>query len=121
MPGGYKSIGPSDGKKFDSENQPANRGRPKGVPNTATRLARFLNATMRGKHPVTGEEQEFTVAEIMDLKQIVKAMNGDTSAWEKINDRLEGRTRQISEVSGENGEPLQIAQTIVQIAFRKNE
>jgi len=114
-----KAIPPEHGK-FGAGQSGNPNGRPKGVPNTATRLARFLNATMRGKHPVTGEEQEFTVAEIMDLKQIVKAMNGDTSAWEKINDRLEGRTRQISEVSGENGEPLQIAQTIVQIAFRKS-
>ena len=97
MPGGYKSIGPSDGKKFDSENQPANRGRPKGVPNTATRLSRFLNATMRGKHPVTGEDQEFTVAEIMDLQQVAKAMKGDTAAWEKILDRMEGKAKNVNE------------------------
>ena len=66
-------------------------GRPKGVPNTATRLQRFLNATMRGKNPVTKEDEDFTVAELMDLKQIQKALNGDTAAWEKILDRMEGK------------------------------
>ena len=110
-----------DGKntRFSSENQPENNGRKKGVPLTATRLARFLNATTKGKHPTTGEEGEFTVAELMDLQQIKKALNGDTSAWEKILDRLEGKSKNPVEFSGVDGEPIQVEQTLIQIAFRQ--
>ncbi len=72
-------------------------GRPKGVPNAATRLQRFLNLIQKGKNPVTKEDEEFTVAELMDLKQVAKALNGDTVAWDKINDRLEGKAMQRNE------------------------
>lgn len=84
-------------KDFEKGQSGNPNGRPKGVPNTATRLQRFLNATMRGKNPVTKEEEEFSVAELMDLQQIAKAMKGDTAAWEKILDRMEGKTMQRNE------------------------
>ena len=93
-------------------------GRPKGVPNAATRFERFLNLIQKGKNPVTKEDEEFTVAELMDLKQIAKALNGNTVAWDKINDRLEGKARQSTELSGKDGEPIQVEQTLIQIAFR---
>lgn len=85
-----------DGEKtrFEPGKSGNPNGRPKGVQNTSTRLERFLNATKRGKHPTTGEEDEFTVAELMDLQQIAKALKGDTAAWEKILDRLEGKPAQ---------------------------
>ena len=88
-----------DGKntRFTSENHPRKGGRKKGVPNASTRLSRFLNATVKGKNPFTGEEEEFSIAEMMDLKQIDKALKGDTWAWEKVNDRVEGRTVQKTE------------------------
>ena len=76
-------------------------GRPKGVPNAKTRMARFLEMSINGKNPVTKEDEMFTVAELMDLKIIAKAMNGDLQAWEKINDRLEGRAKQTTEHTGE--------------------
>lgn len=92
-----KSAIPPEHGKF-REGQSGNpNGRPKGVPNTSTRLERFLSAVKRGKNPTTGEEEEFTVAELMDLQQIAKALKGDTAAWEKINDRLEGKTMQRNE------------------------
>lgn len=69
-------------------------GRPKGTPNVATRLERFLSAKKTGEHPATGEEDVFTLAELMDFKQIAKALDGDTVAWEKINDRIEGKPAQ---------------------------
>lgn len=99
MPTGEHLKGGEISKKtqFSKENQPENRGRKQGVPNAATRLARFLNTKMKGKDPFTGEEGEFTVAELMDLKQIEKALKSDTWAWEKINDRMEGRTVQKTE------------------------
>lgn len=103
------------GKKtrFSTENQPQNNGRPPGVPNTATRLQRFLNLVQKGKNPVTKEDEEFTVAELMDLQQIAKAMKGDTLAWEKILNRLEGMPKQTNETTiktdGANAETLDAA------------
>lgn len=88
-------------------------GRPPGVPNTATRLQRFLNLVQKGKNPVTKEDEEFTVAELMDLQQIAKAMKGDTAAWEKILNRLEGMPKQTNETTiktdGANAETLDAA------------
>lgn len=102
-----------DGKntRFSETNQPESAGRPKGVPNTATRLQKFLNAQMRGKHPTTGEEMDFTVAEAMDLQQIAKALKGDTAAWEKILDRLEGKAKQTTELTGADGGAIEFSDT----------
>ena len=89
-------------KKGESGNP---NGRPKGVPNAATRMKRFLELEINGKNPITKEDEQFTVAELMDLKIIAKAMNGDLSAWEKINDRLEGKPRQSHDLTS-GGEPI---------------
>ena len=114
-----KNAIPPEHGKFKTGQSGNPNGRPKGVPNTSTRLQRFLNATRRGKNPVSGEEEEFTFAELMDLQQIKKALNGDTSAWEKILDRLEGKSKNPVEFSGVDGEPIQVEQTLIQIAFRQ--
>lgn len=76
-------------------------GRPKGVPNAKTRMARFLELSINGKNPITKEDELFTVAELMDLQVISKAIKGDLQAWEKINDRLEGKSKQTTEHMGE--------------------
>ena len=75
-------------------------GRPKGVPNAATRYKRFLELVQAGKNPVTGADEEFTVAELMDLRQIKKALDGDLQAYKEILDRLEGKAKQPVEMSG---------------------
>ena len=103
-----KNAIPPEQGKFEPGKSGNPNGRPKGVPNTATRLQRFLNATMRGKNPVTKEDEDFTVAELMDLKQIQKALNGDTAAWEKILDRMEGKAMQRNEHSGVGGSAIEI-------------
>lgn len=66
-------------------------GRPKGVPNTKTRLLRFLTLEQEGTNPVTKDRETFTVAELMDLQQIAKALKGDLQAYSALLDRLEGR------------------------------
>ena len=98
-----------DGEKtrFSPERQPEKNGRIKGVPNMATRLDRFLNAVMKGKDPITGASADFTVAELMDLQQVAKALNGDTAAWEKLNDRLEGKATQKTENLNLNADTTQ--------------
>ncbi len=91
-----------DGKRtrFSSDRQPETQGRPKGVPNAATRYKRFLELVQAGKNPVTGADEEFTVAELMDLRQIKKALDGDLQAYKEILDRLEGKAKQPVEMSG---------------------
>jgi hypothetical protein len=78
-------------------------GRPKGVPNSKTRLLRILELVQKKRNPVTGEDEEFTIAEQMDLQLIKKALNGDLKAYEILLDRLEGKPKQSTEVEVSGG------------------
>lgn len=69
-------------------------GRPPGIPNAKTRYQRILNLIEKVKNPVTGEIEDFTVAEIMDMKIMQKARGGDLAAYKEIMDRLEGKAQQ---------------------------
>jgi len=70
-------------------------GRPKGIPNSSKRLARLLELVQRKKNPVTGEMEDFTTIELMDMAQISKSLKGDTRAYDALLDRLEGKARQV--------------------------
>lgn len=70
-------------------------GRPKGIPNAKTRYRRLLELTQKKTNPVTGEIEEFTVAEQMDMKIFDKALKGDLQAYREIMDRLEGKPSQF--------------------------
>lgn len=106
-----------DGKKtrFKKGKSGNPAGRPPGVPNVKTRLQRFLNLVQNGKNPVTGEQEEFTVAELMDLKQIAKALNGDLQSYNALMDRLEGKAPQAHEHSGPDKGPIEVKQWIVEV------
>ena len=80
-------------------------GKPKGIPNTKTRLQRLLALTQHMTNPVTGEKEGFTVAEQMDLAQIIAARKGDTRAYNAIVDRLEGKAAQSMDITT-NGKDL---------------
>lgn len=80
-------------------------GRPKGVPNSKTRLLRLLEITQDLKNPITGEVEGFSVAEQLDLQQIIKARKGDTKAYSVLMDRLEGKPAQSIDMTS-NGETL---------------
>jgi hypothetical protein len=73
-------------------------GRPKGVPNSKTRLLRLLELVQIKTNPITGEKEEFTVAEQLDLMVLQKAFKGDLNAYKEILDRLEGRAKQSAEL-----------------------
>lgn len=66
-------------------------GRPKGIPNSKTRLRRLLDLSQNIKNPVTGEIESFTVMEQIDMKLIQKARTGDLAAIRELLDRLEGK------------------------------
>lgn len=85
---------PTPFKKTGADANP--NGRPKGVPNTKTRLARLLKLTNNLTNPLTGSKklEGFSIAEQMDLAQILKAIEGDTGSYKAVLDRLEGMPTQ---------------------------
>jgi hypothetical protein len=74
-------------------------GRPKGVANSKVRLLRILEMVTSAKNPVTGELEDFTIAEQLDIKIIAKAMKGDIRAYQELLDRLEGRAKQTTDLN----------------------
>ena len=84
-------------KPFE-KGKPGGPGRPKGVPNSKTRLLRLLELVQTQTNPITGEKEEFTVAEQLDMVLINKARKGDIRAYQEVMDRLEGRAKQSTEV-----------------------
>jgi hypothetical protein len=78
-------------------------GRPKGVPNSKTRLLRLLELVQTHTNPITGEKEEFTVAEQLDMVLINKARKGDIRAYQEVMDRLEGKAKQSTELEVSGG------------------
>lgn len=74
-------------------------GRPKGIPNSKTRLLRLLELVQVKTNPITGEKEEFTVAEQLDMMVLQKAFKGDLKAYQEILDRLEGRAKQTTDLN----------------------
>ena len=78
-------------------------GKPKGVPNSKTRLLRLLELVQVKTNPITGEKEEFTVAEQLDLMVLQKAFKGDLRAYQEVMDRLEGKAKQSTELEVSGG------------------
>jgi hypothetical protein len=78
-------------------------GKPKGVLNSKTRLLRLLELVTKVRNPVTGEEEEFSIAEQLDMQIIAKARKGDLKAYEILLDRLEGKPKQSTELEVSGG------------------
>jgi len=76
-------------------------GRPKGVQNSKTRLLRLLELVQKKRNPITGEEEDFTVLELMDMQMISKALKGDQRAYEAVVDRLEGKPKQTTDITAD--------------------
>ena len=85
--------------QFSSENQPENKGRPKGSLNTSTVVKLWLEAIEKTENPLTGKTEELTQLDLIVLEQIVKAKKGDTRAFNALMDRAEGKPTQIKEPS----------------------
>lgn len=74
-------------------------GRPPGIPNAKTRYKRLLELTSKKANPVTGDLEEFTQLELMDMAVFNKALKGDLRAYQEIMDRLEGKPQQSVDMS----------------------
>ena len=91
---------PHDGKKFKKGESGNPEGKPKGIEHSSTRLKRLLELTQKMKNPVTNQDEDFSVAEQMDLALIIKARKGDVTAYREIMDRLEGKPQSKVQVDG---------------------
>lgn len=80
------------------------KGRPKGLVHSTTRLKRLLELVQNRRNPVTGEMEQFSVVEQMDMAIVAKALRGDINAYRELLDRLEGKPKQTID---------QVTQTIV--------
>lgn len=96
---------------------PRRINRPKGIPNTKTRLKRLLEYEQEITNPASGNKEMFTVAEQMDLAMINQARKGNVKAYSALVDRLEGKAAQSVDVTS-NGETLS---NIVYMPIKKSE
>ena len=83
-------------------------GKPKGTEHSKTRLKRILDLVQKKRNPITGEEEEFTVLELMDMQIIAKALKGDQRAYEAVVDRLEGKPKQTTDITADIKGSVQI-------------
>lgn len=96
-------------------------GRPKGVLNSKTILERFLSIEKSMNNPLNNELENLSIAELMALKQIANALNGDLAAYKEITDRLEGKTQTKVDVTTD-GEKISTATGFeINITSKKNE
>jgi len=87
-------------RKGDPSPNPA--GRPKGSPSAKTIIRRWLEAEEKSDNPLNGCNELLTQLDLITLAQLCKAKKGDTSAFNALLDRLEGKPRQITEEVGGN-------------------
>ncbi len=74
------------------------KGRPKGIPNSSTVAKRWLAITKRMQNPLSEKGVEtLTALDRIVIKQIEKALGGDTAAFNSVLDRLEGKPTQKNE------------------------
>ncbi len=73
-------------------------GRPKGSLSRSTIARRWLEATRKGKNPITGEDEILTQEDVITLALIRKAMNGDVSAYKALMDSGYGTAKDTIDI-----------------------
>jgi hypothetical protein len=77
--------------RFTSQNQPKNRLTRKGIPNRATIYKKLLNLKTNVADPEKRGRLNVTLYEAAALGQIKAAIEGNTRAWQEIQDTLFGK------------------------------
>lgn len=62
------------------------KGRPKGALNRSTIAKKWLEATRKGKNPITGQDETLSQEDVITLALMRKAMDGDVSAYKALMD-----------------------------------
>lgn len=96
-------------KKGDPSPNPA--GKPKG-PTAKTIIRKWLSAKETVDNTITGKKQKLSQLDIIILEQLKKAKEGDTPAFNALLDRAEGKPKQIQEITGLDGQPIQTESTV---------
>lgn len=69
-------------------------GKPKGIRNRSTVLREFLEATLKTKNPISGQEEVLTVEQRMALSMIAQVLTkGNVQAWNSIKDDVYGKLK----------------------------
>ena len=84
-------------------------GRPKGT-SVTTILKKLLEQYLKGKNPLTGEDANLPTNELISLKLIAQALNGSERAIEMIQDRLEGKVKQVVGLEGNMYNKIEIVE-----------
>lgn len=85
------------------------KGRTKGSKNVATMVRQILEAELTFKDKDTGNTETKKTREWMDhslVRQVIH--NGSVNAYNSLYDRAYGKVPQKSEITGEDGEPINI-------------
>jgi len=88
-------------RQFSSENQPANRGAKRQLPDLKDLVAKVLG----------NEVNDVTVAEAILMMLAKKSLNGDLKAADMILDRSYGKPTQVVENTGEQPLTIKIVRT----------
>lgn len=72
-------------KPFTSENQPANRGRRKGIPNTSTILKKYVETKIDTINPLTGQSEKLTILDAIAFAVVAHTQQA------KNNKKSEGK------------------------------
>mgnify|MGYP003111431424 CR=1 FL=1 len=75
------------------------KGRPKGSLNRSTIARRWLEATRKGKNPLTGEDEVLSQEDIITLALIRKGMDGDVPAYRALMDSGYGTAKDTIDIN----------------------
>lgn len=107
---------PNKATQFSKDRQPDPEKRCVPRVHGKTILKRFLSIEMDSENPVTGETERLSVADIIYLKQIAKAMNeGDFQSFKELCDRFEGKTQASVNIDAE------VKSKVVRVGFKKKD
>lgn len=94
-----KATNPQNLKPFKKGQSGNPAGYKKGVPNASTRLKKLMSIMQKKENLITGKVENLTVAEQLDIRQIMEALTGNVVAYRELMDRMEGKAKQSLEVT----------------------